>query len=65
MLLEYMDEVHERGFSVEKVLPKLSAFMCVGMNFFEEIAKFRALKTIMGMFAERTIFRPGSFKIGF
>jgi len=44
--LEYLDEVHERGFSVEKVLPKLSAFMCVGMNFFEEIAKFRALRRL-------------------
>jgi methylmalonyl-CoA mutase N-terminal domain/subunit len=38
--LEYVDQVHQRGLNVEDVLPKLSTFMCVNMNFFEEIAKF-------------------------
>jgi methylmalonyl-CoA mutase N-terminal domain/subunit len=44
--LEYIKDVHERGFDVEKVLPKLSTFMSVSMNFFEEIAKFRALRRL-------------------
>lgn len=44
--LEYLNDIHERGFTVEKVLPKLSAFMSVNMNFFEEIAKFRALRRL-------------------
>lgn len=44
--LEYLNDIHERGFTVEKVLPKLSAFMSVSMNFFEEIAKFRALRRL-------------------
>jgi len=44
--LEYMDCIYRKGFEVENVLPKLSAFMSVGMNFFEEIAKFRALRRL-------------------
>jgi methylmalonyl-CoA mutase N-terminal domain/subunit len=44
--LEYMKDVHERGGDVERVLPKLSTFMSVSMNFFEEIAKFRALRRL-------------------
>lgn len=44
--LEYLNNIHERGFTVENVLPKLSAFMSVSMNFFEEIAKFRALRRL-------------------
>jgi len=44
--LEYVNDVQQRGFSVENILPKLSAFMSVGMNFFEEIAKFRALRRL-------------------
>lgn len=44
--LEYVDHVHRRGLNVEEVLPKLSTFMCVNMNFFEEIAKLRALRRL-------------------
>jgi methylmalonyl-CoA mutase N-terminal domain/subunit len=44
--LEYMDYVYRRGFDVENILPKLSAFMSVKMSFFEEIAKFRALRRL-------------------
>ena len=52
--LEYMDHVHRRGFEVEKILPMLSAFMSVNMNFFEEIAKFRALRRLWArLFKER------------
>lgn len=52
--LEYMNDVYERGFDVGKVLPKLSTFMSVGMNFFEEIAKFRALRRLWArLFVER------------
>ncbi|MBU2516130.1 MAG: methylmalonyl-CoA mutase [Proteobacteria bacterium] len=44
--LAYMDEVVRRGAPLERVLPQLSAFMAVNMNFFEEIAKFRALRRL-------------------
>lgn len=44
--LEYMDYVYQKGFDVENILPKLSVFMSVNMNFFEEIAKFRALRRL-------------------
>lgn len=42
----YLDHIRERGLDVERVVPKLAAFMCVNMNFFEEIAKFRALRRL-------------------
>lgn len=42
----YLDHIREQGASVERVVPKLAAFMCVNMNFFEEIAKFRALRRL-------------------
>lgn len=42
----YLDHVRDQGVSVERVAPKLAAFMCVNMNFFEEIAKFRALRRL-------------------
>jgi methylmalonyl-CoA mutase, N-terminal domain len=63
--LEYMDEVHERGFSVEKVLPKLSAFMCVGMNFFEEIAKFRGLRRLWARLLKERYAVQDVSKLGF
>lgn len=44
--LAYMDHLYERGGDVEKAISKLAAFMCVGMNFFEEIAKYRAMRRL-------------------
>jgi methylmalonyl-CoA mutase, N-terminal domain len=63
--IEYLDEVRERGFSVEKVLPKLSAFMCVGMNFFEEIAKFRALRRLWARLLKERYAVQDVSKLGF
>ena len=60
-----MDEVHRRGFSVERVLPKLSAFMCVGMNFFEEIAKFRALRRLWACLLKERYSIQDLSKLGF
>jgi len=52
--LEYLDHVYKRGFDVQNILPKLSAFMSVDMGFFEEIAKFRALRRLWArLFKER------------
>jgi methylmalonyl-CoA mutase N-terminal domain/subunit len=44
--MAYLDTLRERGFDVAEVLPRLSAFMCVNTDFFEEIAKFRALRRL-------------------
>ena len=44
--IEYMDLVHERGFNVEDILPKLAVMLSVSVNFFEEIAKFRAFRRL-------------------
>ena len=49
--LAYMDEVARRGAPMERVLPQLSAFCAVNMNFFEEIAKFRALRRLWARLA--------------
>jgi methylmalonyl-CoA mutase N-terminal domain/subunit len=44
--IAYLDVLRDRGCDVAEVLPKLSAFMCVNTDFFEEIAKFRALRRL-------------------
>jgi len=52
--VEYMDYLWKRGFEVERILPRVSVFMSVNMNFFEEIAKFRALRRLWArLFKER------------
>lgn len=52
--IAYLDHVRQRGFDVANILPKLAAFMCVNMNFFEEVAKFRALRRLWArLFKER------------
>jgi methylmalonyl-CoA mutase N-terminal domain/subunit len=59
--VEYMDYLWKRGFEVEKILSKLSVFMSVNMNFFEEIAKFRALRRLWArLFKERYSIRDHS-----
>lgn len=44
--LAYVDELRERGGDVEKFAKRLSFFFYVHMDFFEEIAKFRAGRRI-------------------
>jgi methylmalonyl-CoA mutase N-terminal domain/subunit len=59
--IAYLDHVHKRGFKVEDIIPKLAAFMCVNMNFFEEVAKFRALRRLWArVFCERYAIRDVS-----
>lgn len=59
--LEYLDHVYKKGFNMEKILPMLSAFMSVNMDFFEEIAKFRALRRMWAkLFKERYGIKDGS-----
>ena len=50
--LAYLDEVASRGVDLEKVLPQLSAFMSVNMNFMEEIAKFRVMRRLWARLAK-------------
>jgi len=42
----YLDEAKKRGLEIEQVAPQISFFMDVHNNFFEEIAKFRAMRRI-------------------
>ncbi len=49
--LAYLDEVASRGADLERVLPQLSAFMSVNMNFMEEIAKFRVMRRLWARLA--------------
>ena len=40
--IEYIDTCRQRGLDVDSFAPRLSFFFCCTMEFFEEIAKFRA-----------------------
>src|SRR5215217_7795814 len=44
--IEYIQTCVERGLKVDKFAPRLSFFFCCTMEFFEEIAKFRAARRI-------------------
>jgi methylmalonyl-CoA mutase N-terminal domain/subunit len=44
--IEYIDTCLQRGLDVDSFAPRLSFFFCCTMEFFEEIAKFRAARRI-------------------
>lgn len=44
--ITYVDNVISKGFGPEKFLSSLAVFFSVGMDFFEEIAKFRAMRRL-------------------
>ncbi|HEY7570901.1 MAG TPA: methylmalonyl-CoA mutase family protein [Nitrososphaeraceae archaeon] len=44
--IEYINTCIERGLKVDQFAPRLSFFFCCTMEFFEEIAKFRAARRI-------------------
>lgn len=44
--LEYVSLALERGLSIDDFAPRLSFFFAIGMNFFMEIAKLRAARTL-------------------
>lgn len=44
--LEYARTAVKAGLDIDKFAPRLSFFFCIGMNFFMEIAKLRAARTL-------------------
>lgn len=44
--VEYIDTCMRRGLNIDSFAPRLSFFFCCTMEFFEEIAKFRAARRI-------------------
>ena len=44
--VEYVKAALKAGLSVDKVAPRLSFFFAIGMNFYMEVAKLRAARTI-------------------
>ncbi len=44
--LEYVRAARSRGLAIDAFAPRLSFFFCIGMNFFMEIAKLRAARTL-------------------
>ena len=44
--VEYTRAALSRGLDIDEFAPRLSFFFCVGMNFFMEIAKLRAARTL-------------------
>ena len=49
--IAYLDDLARRGVDLERVVPQISAFMSVNMNFFEEIAKFRVMRRLWARLA--------------
>ena len=50
--MAYLDEVAARGVDMDAVVPQLSAFMSVNMNFMEEVAKFRVMRRLWARLAK-------------
>ncbi|MCB9228426.1 MAG: methylmalonyl-CoA mutase [Deltaproteobacteria bacterium] len=48
--IEYVRAALEQGLSVDQFAPRLSFFFAIGMNFFMEIAKLRAARTLWAEF---------------
>ncbi len=44
--VEYVRAALSRGLAIDEFAPRLSFFFCIGMNFFMEIAKLRAARTL-------------------
>tara|TARA_Y100001970_G_C14259923_1_gene879540 strand:- start:38185 stop:40332 length:2148 start_codon:yes stop_codon:yes gene_type:complete len=44
--IEYVRAAVDRGLEVDSFAPRLSFFFCVGMNFFMEVAKLRAARSL-------------------
>ncbi len=44
--LEYVRAAQAKGLDVDAFAPRLSFFFCIGMNFFMEVAKLRAARTL-------------------
>ena len=51
--VEYVRTAIEGGLDVDKFAPRLSFFFAIGMNFFMEIAKLRAARTLWSKLMER------------
>ncbi len=55
--LEYVRVANFRGLDVDKFAPRLSFFFGIGMNFFAEVAKLRAARTLWANWMKR-LFNP-------
>ncbi|MDH3228888.1 MAG: methylmalonyl-CoA mutase [Alphaproteobacteria bacterium] len=55
--LEYVRAAAAKGLDVDAFAPRLSFFFCLGMNFFMEIAKLRAARTLWATLMRRE-FQP-------
>jgi methylmalonyl-CoA mutase len=55
--LEYVRAAAAKGLDVDAFAPRLSFFFCLGMNFFMEIAKLRAARTLWATLMEKE-FQP-------
>ena len=55
--LEYVRAATDRGLDVDDFAPRLSFFFCIGMNFFMEVAKLRAARTLWARWMQK-LFSP-------
>lgn len=59
--LEYIRCAESRGLTVDHVAPRLSFFFGIGMNFYCEIAKLRAARTLWATYVKK-LFNPKNAK---
>ncbi len=59
--LEYARTAVKAGLNIDDFAPRLSFFFCIGMNFFMEIAKLRAARTLWARVIKRN-FNPKNTK---
>ena len=55
--IEYMRAAQKAGLSVDQVAPRVSFFFAIGMNFYMEIAKLRAARTLWAKLVQEN-FQP-------
>eukprot|EP01059_Diplonema_ambulator_P021627 TRINITY_DN3593_c0_g2_i1.p1 TRINITY_DN3593_c0_g2~~TRINITY_DN3593_c0_g2_i1.p1 ORF type:complete len:728 (+),score=291.36 TRINITY_DN3593_c0_g2_i1:47-2230(+) len=59
--LEYIRAAIKAGLTVDEVAPRLSFFFAIGMNFYMEVAKLRAARTLWATLVKK-LFNPKSDK---
>eukprot|EP01064_Diplonema_japonicum_P021061 TRINITY_DN30608_c0_g1_i1.p1 TRINITY_DN30608_c0_g1~~TRINITY_DN30608_c0_g1_i1.p1 ORF type:complete len:726 (+),score=242.27 TRINITY_DN30608_c0_g1_i1:52-2229(+) len=59
--LEYIRAAQKAGLTVDQVAPRLSFFFAIGMNFYMEVAKLRAARTLWAQLVKK-LFNPKNEK---
>ena len=61
----YVERCLERGLDIDEFAPRLSFYFYTHMDFFEEIAKYRAMRTLWAKIMRETLWRQKREKLAF